>query len=142
MEYRDAEVEADALERLADSDALVMGKGTYEVFAATWPGQRGNFAERQADWSNSVIVRGDAVAETTRLKQRAGQETAIFGHGLLAQTLLGSGLTDEIRLSIHPVIAGRGAPLFREGQKRSLKLVGSRALGTGVIVLFYQPESA
>jgi hypothetical protein len=77
MEYRDAEVTAEALERLASADAMLMGRGTYELFSAVWPGQADEFADRmnsirkyvfsvtlnEADWNNSVILRGDAVAE-------------------------------------------------------------------------------
>jgi len=139
MEYRDAEVEKDALERLGDADALLLGRGTYQVFAATWPGQAGEFADRmnsirkyvfsstldKADWNDTVIVRGDVTAEVSRLK--------------LAQTLLEHGLVDELRLSIHPVLAGRGQLLFRESAKTPLKLVEAKTLGTGVVVLSYQP---
>jgi dihydrofolate reductase len=156
MGYRDNEVQAEALERLSGCDAMLMGRGTYELFAATWPAQAGDFADRmngirkyvfsstleQADWSNSTIVRGDPVAEVTKLKQEPGQELAIYGHGLLAQTLLEAGLTDELRLSIHPVLAGRGRLLFRDGLTRPLNLVGTRAFGTGVVVLSYRPERA
>src|SRR5690349_13772754 len=84
MEYRDAEVTDEALERLAGADAMLMGRGTYELFSAVWPGQDGELADRinsirkyvfsatldRAAWTNSTIVRGDAVAEVTRLKQR------------------------------------------------------------------------
>jgi dihydrofolate reductase len=153
MGYRDEEVQAEALDRLSGSDAMLMGRGTYELFAATWPAQAGDFADRlnsirkyvfsstleQADWNNSTIVRGDAVAEVTRLKQQAGGELAVYGHGLLAQTLLQAGLVDELRLSIHPVLVGRGKLLFRDGVIGPLKLVATRAFGTGVVVLSYRP---
>ena len=108
MEYRDEEVQADALERLSGSDTLLMGRGTYELFAAIWPGQEDSFADRmnsirkyvfsatleKADWNNTTIVRGDPVTEVTKLKEQDGQDLAIFGHGLLAQTLLEHGLID------------------------------------------------
>src|SRR5882757_1222795 len=90
MEYRDAEVTAEALERLASADAMLMGRGTYDVFSATLD---------EASWNNSVILRGDAVAEVTRLKQQDGADLAIFGHGRLAQALLEHGLTDELNLA-------------------------------------------
>jgi dihydrofolate reductase len=153
MEYRDAEVEKDALERLGDADAMLLGRGTYQVFAATWPGQVGEFADRmnsirkyvfsstldKADWNNTVIVSGDVTAEVSRLKQQDGQSLALYGHGLLAQTLLEHGLVDELRLSIHPVLAGRGQLMFRESAKTPLKLFAAKTLGTGVVVLSYQP---
>ena len=153
MEYRDAEVQQEALERLAGTDAMLMGRGTYELFSATWPGQAGDFADRmnsirkyvfsstlaKADWNNSTIIRGDAVAEVTRLKQQNGQDLALYGHGLLAQTLLEHGLIDELRLSIHPILVGDGRLLFREGQKKPLEFVSAKTFGTGVVVLTYQP---
>ena len=153
MEYRDEEVDADALERFSSSDTMLMGRVTYESFAAIWPAMTGQFADRvnsirkyvfsstleKADWDNSTIVRGDVTAEVTRLKQQDGGDIAIFGHGRLAQTLLDSGLTDELRLSVHPVLAGHGGLLFRDGAKTPLNLVGAKPLGTGVVVLSYQP---
>ena len=156
MEYRDAEVTDEALKRLADTDAMLMGKGTYELFSAIWPSQAGDFADRMngirkyvfsstlevAGWNNSTIVRGDAVAEVTRLKQQAGQDLALYGHGRLAQTLLEHGLVDELRLSIHPVMVGSGRVLFRDGQKQALRFVGARTFGTGVVVLTYQPSGS
>jgi dihydrofolate reductase len=154
MEYRDAEVTGEALERLAATDAMLMGRGTYELFSAVWPGQAGDFADRvnsirkyvfsstlqQASWNNSTIVRGDAVAEVTRLKQQDGQDLALYGHGRLAQTLLEHGLVDELRLSIHPVMVGSGQVLFRDGQKQALTFAGAKTFGTGVVVLTYRPR--
>ena len=156
MEFRDAEVTGEALERLADTDAMLMGRGTYELFSATWPSQAGDFADRMnsirkyvfsstlasTDWNNSTVVRGDAVAEVTRLKQQKGQDLALYGHGRLAQTLLEHGLVDELRLSIHPVMVGGGQVLFRDGQKQALKFVGAKTFGTGVVVLTYQPSGS
>ena len=156
MEYRDAEVTAEALERLAGADAMLMGRGTYELFSAVWPGQSGEFANRindirkyvfsatldKAGWNNSVILRGDAVAEVTRLKQQDGRELALYGHGRLAQALLEHGLIDELRLSVHPVMVGSGQVLFRDGQKQALRLAGARTFGTGVVVLTYHLSHA
>src|SRR5215469_15791112 len=107
MDYRDEEVTRDALERLSGSDAMLMGRGTYELFAATWPSQAGDFAQRMngirkyvfsstltnAGWSNSTIVRGDVLAEVKKIKEQDGRDLALFGHGRLAQTLLDNGLT-------------------------------------------------
>jgi dihydrofolate reductase len=153
MDYRDQEVQDEALERLAGCDAMLMGRRTYEVFAATWPGQTGRFADRmnsirkyvfsstlgQAGWANSTIVRGDVVAEVAKLKQQDGQELAIYGHGRLAKTLLAHGLVDELRLSIHPVVVGRGQLFFTDGGPTAMKLLSAKTFGTGVVVLSYQP---
>jgi dihydrofolate reductase len=156
MDYRDEEVTRDALERLSGSDAMLMGRGTYELFAATWPGQADDFARRinairkyvfsstltSADWNNSTIVRGDVLAEVTRIKEQDGRDLAVFGHGRLARTLLDSGLTDELRLSIHPVLAGAGLPQFSNGHQRALRLVSAKTFTSGVVVLSYQTAGA
>ena len=156
MDYRDEEVTRDALERLSGSDAMLMGRGTYELFAATWPGQADNFAQRMntirkyvfsstltsADWSNATIVRGDMLAEVKRIKEQDGRDLALFGHGRLAQTLLENGLTDELRLSVHPVLAGAGLPQFTHGGKTPLTLVSAKTFRTGVVVLSYQTAGA
>jgi dihydrofolate reductase len=156
MDYRDEEVTRDALERLSGSDAMLMGRGTYELFAATWPGQADDFAQRvnairkyvfsstltSADWNNSTIVRGDVVAQVTRIKEQDGRDLALFGHGRLARTLLENGLIDELRLSIHPVLAGAGLPQFTNGDKTRLTLVSAKTFTTGVVVLSYQTAGA
>lgn len=156
LDYRDAEVEKDTLERLGDSDTMLLGRGTYQLFAATWPGQSSDFATRMnsmskyvfsstlagADWSNSTIVKGEATAEVARLKEQDGPDLILYGHGSLAHTLLEHGLIDELRLSIHPVLAGRGQLLFWESGKTPLKLGSVTTLGTGVVVLSYQPVRA
>jgi dihydrofolate reductase len=156
MDYRDEEVTRDALERLSGSDAMLMGRGSYELFAAAWPGQTDDFAQRMngirkyvfsstlasADWSNSTIVRGDVLSEIARIKEQDGGDLALFGHGRLAQTLLENGLIDELRLSIHPVLAGVGLPQFSNGHKTPLKLVSAKTFTTGVVVLSYQRAGA
>ena len=156
MDYRDEEVTKDALERLSGSDAMLMGRGTYELFAAIWPGQSDDFAQRmnairkyvfsstlaRADWSNTTVVRGDVLAEAARIKEQDGHDLALFGHGRLAQTLLENGLIDELRLSIHPVLAGAGLPQFSNGRKTPLTLVSAKTFTTGVVVLSYQRAGA
>jgi dihydrofolate reductase len=156
MDYRDEEVTRDALERLSGSDAMLMGRGTYELFAVTRPGQAGEFAQRMntirkyvfsstlasADWSNSTIVRGDVVAQVTKVKEQDGGDLALFGHGRLAQTLLENGLTDELRLSVHPVLADAGLAQFSNGHKTPLTLVSAKTFRTGVVVLSYQTSGA
>ena len=156
MDYRDEEVTRDALERLSGSDAMLMGRGTYELFATIWPDQTDDFAQRingirkyvfsstlaSADWSNSTIVRGDVLSEIARIKEQDGGDLALFGHGRLAQTLLENGLIDELRLSIHPVLAGVGLPQFSNGHKTPLKLVSAKTFTTGVVVLSYQRAGA
>src|SRR5215469_3358639 len=145
MDYRDEEVTRDALERLSGTDAMIMGRGSYELFAAIWPTQTDDFARRvnemrkyvfsstigQADWSNSTIMRGDVLTEVTKIKEQDGLDIALFGHGQLAQTLLENGLTDELRLSYHPVLAGGGLPQFASGSRTPLTLISAKTFRTG-----------
>ena len=152
-DYFDKEAQQQALEQLLASDAMLMGRRTYEIFAALWPGQAGDYADQvnsirkyvfsstleKADWNNSEIIRGDVAAEVTKLKQQDGQDLVIYGHGPLGQMLLEHHLLDELRLAVHPLLVGRGTPLFRAGGKTPLNLVAAKTLATGVVVLSYQP---
>jgi dihydrofolate reductase len=150
--YFDQEAEEYALELLAAADAMLMGRRTYEFFAAAFPHQTGDYGARinnirkyvfsnslkKADWNNSFIINGDVVAETTKLKRQDGNDLVIYGHGLLGRTLLASHLLDELKLWIHPLLLGQGELLFRNGEKTRLKLVATRTLKTGVLVATYQ----
>ena len=152
-DYLDEEFQKDALERLLESDAMLMGRRTYEMFANTWAARTDPFASRindmrkyvfsstleEADWKNSIVVKGDVVTEVRKLKQQAGRDLVMYGHGLLAQTLLKHGLLDELRVSIFPVIVGRGKLLFRDDESTTLKLVATESRRTGVVVVRYQP---
>src|SRR5262245_12372250 len=97
MEFFDEDAEKFALDLLADAEAMLMGRRTYEFFAAAFPHQTGAYGSRinsirkyvfsntlqQADWSNSIVVRGDVAPEAARLKQEEGRSLVIYGHGLL-----------------------------------------------------------
>jgi dihydrofolate reductase len=152
-EYFGKEAQQQALEQLLASDAMLMGRRTYEIFAALWPAQAGEYAGQinsirkyvfsstldKADWNNSAIVRGDVAAEVGKLKRQDGRDLVIYGHGPLGQALLEHHLLDELHVAIHPLMAGGGALLFREGKKTPLELVSAKTLGTGVVVLSYRP---
>jgi len=136
MEYRDDAYLRDGLGLLTACDAMLFGQRTYQTFAKAWPGRVHPWAARlnaipkyvfsstlnSAEWNNSTLVRGDAVAEVIRLKQREGGDLLIFGHGLLGETLLRARLIDVIDLSVHPVLAGSGKQFFRDGQTAKLRL--------------------
>jgi dihydrofolate reductase len=155
-DYFDSEAEAYALELLLASDAMLMGRRTYEFFAAAFPHRTGDYGDRvnqirkyvfsstlkKADWTNSSIVNGEVAAEAAKLKQQDGKDLVVYGHGLLGHTLLEHRLLDELKLWIHPLFVGRGQPLFQEGEKTSLKLGTTKTLATGVVVLSYKPEGA
>jgi dihydrofolate reductase len=151
--YRDEAYLRDGLGQLLACDAMLMGRTTYENFARIWPGRDHPWAERlnaiqkyvfsskleKAEWSNATIVRGDVVAEVTRLKQQDGRNLLVYGHGMLGETLLKHRLLDVIDLSIHPVFAGHGRLLFREGESAKLRLVSNKSFAN-IVKLTYEPQ--
>ena len=154
MDYLDADAQKAAAAQLSRSEAMLMGRNTYQALSTAWSKGEGEFAEtinaiqkyvisstlRSTDWNNSTILSGDVITEVTELKQHDGQDLMIYGHGPLGQTLLEHGLLDEIRLSVHPIIVGTGTLFYRDaGKATELKLVGSEPLPSGVIVLTYRP---
>jgi dihydrofolate reductase len=137
---------------------LLLGRRTYEIFAAYWPtatdvpgadalnNARKHVASRsleRADWQNSTIVDGDVVDYVRRLKDEPGPEIQVHGSGDLIQTLLGQELIDVFRLWTFPVLLGTGKRLFADGTvPAGLRLVDSRASTTGVIMARYEPAGA
>jgi dihydrofolate reductase len=154
-EYFDEAAGELALQQLSVSDAMLMGRRTYEIFAATWPEYTGAYADRmnsmqkyvfsstlkRAEWSNSTVISGDVAAAVDELKQQDGGDLVMYGHGQLGQTLLEHHLLDEVRLWIHPVIVGRGMLLFRDGANATMKLVATDTRPNGVVVLTYRPAA-
>ena len=139
------------LEELRDADAQLLGRTTYEGFAAAWPSIKDDvgFAEymnsmpkyivsstlRKADWNNSSILRGNVVEEVTRLKQQPGRDILVAGSAQLVHTLAQHHLVDEYHLMIYPVVLGGGKRLFVDGQApTSLKIVESRQTGAVLTV--------
>jgi dihydrofolate reductase len=138
-------------------DAFLLGRRTYEIFAASWPkvtdpndpiASRLNKLPKYvvsttlgaADWQNSTIVKGDIPAEVARLKEAPGRELQVHGSGALARTLLENDLVDEWRLLVFPVIVGAGRRLFPDaGVATGLRLVDSRTTGSGVAIHVYRP---
>jgi dihydrofolate reductase len=117
-------------------DAFLLGRRTYEIFAASWPkatdpndpiASRLNTLPKyvvsrsltQADWNNSTVLGGDLVAEVAKLKEQPGRELQMHGSGALAQSLFDAGLIDTIRLIVFPVVLGSGKRLFAEGRTPS-----------------------
>jgi dihydrofolate reductase len=156
MDYLDADALKAATAQLSRSDAMLMGRNTYQALSTAWSTREGEFAEtinaiqkyvisstlRSTEWNNSLILSGDVITEVTELKEQDGQDLMIYGHGPLGQTLLEHGLLDEIRLSVHPIIVGTGTLFHRDARKKNeLELVGSEPLPNGVIVLTYRPAA-
>ena len=134
---------------------LVLGRRTYDIFAAHWPrateedgAKPLNDATKYVasrghptlEWSNSVLIEGDAAGGVAALKEAQGPELQVHGSGNLIQTLLRHGLVDEYRLWVFPVVIGSGKRLFSEGTIPSgLRLVDSKVSSTGVVIGTYEP---
>ena len=143
----------------AKSDALLLGRRTYETFAASWP-QRGSEVANAdwmnntrkyvasttleaPDWSNSTVIEGDVAEAVARLKQEDGKDIMVNGSGGLVRTLLRDHLLDELRLFVHPVVVGSGIRLFDDASDPlELTLVDSYAYDNGVVSLTYKPTDA
>src|SRR3989440_8019289 len=141
-------------EETFSSDALLLGRVTYEGFAAAWPSRKDpeGFADRfnsmpkhvasrtlkKLEWNNSHLLKGDAAAEVSKLKQQSGQDIVIHGSPGLIRSLMPHDLIDEYRLLVYPLVLGRGKRLFDETSQANLTLAESQALGKGVVKLVYE----
>ena len=133
--------------------ALLLGRTTYEIFAAHWPhtdepgAAELNSATKyvasrtldKVDWSNSILIEGDVAEQVARLKEEDGPEIQVHGSSDLIQTLLEADLVDELRLMIFPLVLGSGKRLFADGAiPVGLRLVDSKTSSTGVVIATYQ----
>lgn len=154
-EYRrDEAYIREELEQALACDALLMGRTTYEDVSKVWPILTDPWAGRinampkyvfsstleRADWNNCTIVRGDVVAEVTRLKQQEGGDLLIYGHGLLGETLLKHHLLDTFSLSISPLVLKQGKQLFQQVEPDRFRLVEARGFPKGMVKLTYEPQ--
>jgi dihydrofolate reductase len=142
------------MDETRDSAALLLGRVTYEGFASAWPSQTGDFADmfnsmpkyvvsstlENTAWNNSTVLKGDAVKEVTKLKQKVDGNIVVHGSAQLAQTLLANDLVDELRLMVFPVILGSGKRFFgATSDSKRMRLVDSKTVGDGINILIYQP---
>src|SRR4051812_17184835 len=138
------------LDETMASDALLLGRVTYEGFAAAWPSRDGEFADKfnnmpkyvvsstleNPEWNNSTVLKGDLAEEVDNLRQKHDGDVVVHGSAQLAQALIDKDLVDELRLGVYPVVLGAGKRLFGEtSDKKALQLVESKAVGDGVVVL-------
>ena len=156
--YTNDEMEEANASGMAASDALLLGRVTYEQMAAFRSNQSGGVPmvdymntvpkhvvsrtlEEPLGWANSTLISGNEFAEDiTRLKQQPGEDIAILGSGALVRSLLQYDLLDELRLIVHPIVLGSGKRLFEdEGYRKPLELVDSKTFATGVLYLTYRP---
>jgi dihydrofolate reductase len=136
------------------SEALLLGRVTYEGFAEAWPSREGEFADKfnsmpkyvvsstldQPEWNNSTVLKGDVVAEVGKLRQEQDGDIVVHGSARLVQTLIEHDLVDELRLMVYPVVLGSGKRLFGDTSgKKPLRLVDSKVVGDGVTILIYEP---
>jgi dihydrofolate reductase len=153
-EHGDEAYLRDGLGLLAASDAVLFGRRSFEAFARLYtPGRSRHWADRldaipkyvfsstleKAGWNNATVLRGDVVAEVARLKEQHGGNLVIFGHGLLAETLLGARLIDAMDLAVYPALLGRGQQFFRGGQEVRLRLAAVKTLSR-IVKLTYEPQ--
>jgi dihydrofolate reductase len=142
------------LDEALDADALLLGRRTYEGFAAAWPSRDGEFADKfnnmpkyvvsstltDPEWTNSTVLGGDLSEEVSRLRQDVDGDIVVHGSAQLVQALVENGLVDELRLMVFPVVLGAGKRLFGEtSDKRRLRLSDSKTVGDGVQILTYEP---
>ena len=141
---------------LSSSDGLLLGRRTYEIFAAIWPVRAGSlpYADKlnsmakhvasttltDLKWENSHLIDGDAAAGVAELKQQAGQDLVLYGGQELMHTLLEHDLVDEYRILVQPVLLGTGRSFLKEGAQRvNLELVDTTVMASGVATLTYRP---
>jgi dihydrofolate reductase len=144
------------LDETMDSEALLLGRVTFQGFADAWPSREGEFADKFNDmpkyvvsstidgseWSNSTVLEGDVADAVANLKQEQDGDIVVHGSAQLVQTLLEHGLVDELRLMVFPVVLGSGKRLFGQSRdKRNLELAESRTVGDGVSILVYRPAT-
>jgi dihydrofolate reductase len=140
------------LDETMSSAALLLGRRTYEGFAAAWPERDGEFADkfntmpkyvvsstlRDPEWTNSTVLSGDLVAELTKLKKEQDGDIVVHGSAQLVQSLVENDLVDELRLMVFPVVLGTGKRLFGETtDKKRLQLSSSTVVGDGVAIQVY-----
>ena len=158
VRYFDPVMAADAGAAMAELPDLLFGRRTYEDFYSVWPKRKDNpFTEvlnrsrkfvasrtlvEPMPWDRSTLLRGEASATVAALKKQSGGDLVVLGSGALLQSLLESGLLDELRLSIHPLILGSGRRLFPDGGPYlPLTLVESKPTTTGVVIATYRSKA-
>jgi dihydrofolate reductase len=147
------------LDEAMASEALLLGRTTYEGFAAAWPGRTDDagFADKfnsmpkyvvsstleNPEWNNSTVLEGDVVQAVSKLKEEVDGDIVVHGSAQLVHTLIDNDLVDELRLMVFPVVLGKGKRVFGEtSDKKRLKLSDSKTVGDGVAILVYEPAGA
>ena len=157
MQYGDEAFGEAALQGMAETDAQLFGRKTYQIMAAYWPNAPADdpFAKHlnsvqkyvvsktlnSVDWQPTTVLSGDLAEDITALKAQPGKNITVLGSGNLLQSLLTNGLVDELMLAIYPIVLGSGKRLFPDSdQVRKLRLVDSKTTSTGGLLATYAPE--
>jgi dihydrofolate reductase len=142
------------LDEALDSEALLLGRVTYEGFAEAWPQRDGEFADKlnsmpkyvvsstlkDPEWSNTTVLEGDVAKSVAKLRDEVDGDIYVHGSVQLAQALLDNDLVDELHLMVFPVVLGAGKRLFGStGDKKTMQLAESKTVGDGVEILVYRP---
>jgi len=143
------------LDEAMESEALLLGRVTYEGFAKAWPSREGAFADKfnsmpkyvvsstleNPEWTNTTVLTGDVVENVSKLREETEGDIYVHGSCQLAQTLIDNDLVDELHLMVFPVVLGTGKRLFGEtSDKKPLRLTDSKTVGDGICILVYQPR--
>jgi dihydrofolate reductase len=144
------------LDETFEAEALLLGRVTYEGFAAAWPSRDGEFADKfnsmpkyvvsstleDPEWNNSTVIKGDVADGVSKLRQEHDGDIYVHGSAQLVQTLVDQDLVDELRLMVFPVVLGTGKRIFGEtSDKKPLRLADSKTVGDGIAILIYEPAS-
>jgi dihydrofolate reductase len=155
FEYWNDEIAKFKGEESPASDALLLGRVTYQGFAAAWPESNDEGAdyfnsvrkyvvsetlEEPLEWNNSRLIKDNVVEQITDLKQQDGDDITVHGSATLVQTLMQHDLVDRYRLLVYPLVVGKGKRLFEEDTPATLKLLESQSFSSGVVALIYEPE--
>lgn len=145
------------LEETLATDALLLGRVTYEGFAEAWPSRDGEFADKlnaipkyivsstleQPEWNNSTVLDGDLASNVATLKERYDGDVVVHGSAQLVQGLIEQDLVDELHLMVFPVLLGSGKRLFGDtSDLKRLELVDTKTVGDGVLILTYARRAA
>jgi dihydrofolate reductase len=167
LQFASEEQQRYKFDELAAADALLLGRTTYQGFAAAWPGmmdqyegpgraELGQYADMMngypkhvasttlqepLEWNNSTLIGANVAEGVSNLKRQEGKDILLFGSGELVNTLMGQDLVDEYRLMIFPVVLGSGKRLFGDGSAttKALRLANTKRFASGVVVLSYEP---
>lgn len=153
MDVWGEELERLSIQQLKSAGGLMFGRVTYELMANYWPSETGEVAElmtalpkyvfsrtlKKSGWNNTQLFGADLPGTVAKIKRESAKDIFLFGSADLAESLISHGLIDEFRIAVNPVILGGGTPLFKQGERVKLKLLDSKPMSTGIVIVRYEP---